>query len=359
MNAPAEKVDVPRRTGDDHASLAGGAGKALVNDRLLAHLGHVEMATVDLEAAVAFHRDVLGLQESGRDGRSVFLRGWGEWDFHSLQLTEAAATEMVHLGWRALSAEHLARAVQRLERAGAGIGWLDASTGHGPAFRFRSPGGQLHEVYWEVERYVAPPELRSPVPNRPQRVVARGIAPRQIDHVTVMTADPLHDAGWYRDVLGFTFTEWTVLDDAEVPVFATVTNTEKSHDLGLVIDQSDAVGRMHHLAWWVDSREDLLRAAEILVDAGVEIEHGPGRHGIGEQDYLYFRGPGGARIEIVTGGYRLYEPDWQPVKWTPSQGANSLYRNVAMPTSMLDGIPAVAPDPQRTMVNPWSSEVVR
>jgi hypothetical protein len=50
------------------------------------------------------------------------------------------------------------------------------------------------------------------------------------------------------------------------------------------------------------------------MEAGTHIEVGPGRHGMGEQTYLYFREPGGIRLEINSGGYRNYQPDWQPVK---------------------------------------------
>ena len=99
-----------------------------------------------------------------------------------------------------------------------------------------------------------------------------------------------------------------------------VTNNEKSHDLGLILDQSGVPGRVHHVAFWVDSRDELLRAADILLNADIAIEFGPGRHGMGEQDYLYFREPGGDRIEINTGGYRLYVPDWETKRWIPARG---------------------------------------
>jgi catechol 2,3-dioxygenase len=289
----------------------------------------------------------------------VFLRGWGEWYHHSLVLTEAAEPGLGHLGWRTLSSDHLTQAVARVQAAGADGEWVERSVGHGPAYRFRAPGGHVHELFWEVERYVAPPELASTYPNRPQAYRPRGIAARQVDHVTVMTADVLGDAYWYRDTLGYTFTEYTTLDEADVPVFAMLTNNEKSHDLGLIIDQSGVPGRLHHVSYWVDSRDELLRAADILMGSGAGIEFGPGRHGMGEQDYLYTREPGGVRVEINTGGYRLYVPDWQTVKWTPAQGSNVFYRNIPMPESMMQATPHVdqgAPDD--ATVNPWAAASV-
>ena len=51
--------------------------------------------------------------------------------------------------------------------------------------RFRGPGGHFHEVFWQVERFDAPAELKSTFPDRRGAVVGRAVAPRQIDHVTL------------------------------------------------------------------------------------------------------------------------------------------------------------------------------
>jgi catechol 2,3-dioxygenase len=329
--------------------------------RLIAHLAHLEILTPRPEESLRFYTDILGLEETTREGQSVYLRAWGEWSHHSLKLTAAAEPGLGHIGWRTWSAEDLDTAVSRVDARGAGTGWVENQVGHGPAYRFVSPGGQTHELFWENEMYEPPPGLESPFPDRPQRFRPRGISPRQIDHVTVMAKDPFGEAEWFRDVLGSTFTEYTMLDEAtDLVVFAMSTNNEKSHDLGVILDQSDVPGRLHHFAWWVDTREDMLRAADILLNADIAIEFGPGRHGMGEQDYLYAREPGGARFEINTGGYRLYIPDWETKRWVPSQGSNTFYRNVAMPDSMMEAFPPeqVAQVAHEEAANPWSAASV-
>jgi catechol 2,3-dioxygenase-like lactoylglutathione lyase family enzyme len=159
-------------------------GESPVPPRLIAHLAHVEILTPRPEDSLRFFTEVLGLDETTREGQSVYLRGWGEWSHHSLQLTEAPRPGIGHIGWRAWSPEDLETAVQRVEARDAGRGWVDENIGHGPAFRFVSPGGHTHELFWEDEKYVAPPGEESPFPNRPQRYRPRGVAPRQIDHVT-------------------------------------------------------------------------------------------------------------------------------------------------------------------------------
>ena len=58
---------------------------------------------------------------------------------------------IAHTGWRTEGPKELDACVKRLEAAGYGIGWQKATIGHGPAYQFHAPGGQLHEVFWESE----------------------------------------------------------------------------------------------------------------------------------------------------------------------------------------------------------------
>ena len=279
---------------------------------------------------------MIGLEESGRDGQSVYLRCWGDFFFHSLQLTEADAPGLGHIAWRA-EGPAAARAGGRggSRSAGAGEGWSRGpARARGPPTATAGRAGTLQELFWEVERYQAPAEKRSAFPARPQRHT-RARRRRRGSSTTSPSsrATRIGDSEWYRDNLGFRFMEYTGLDEnPDLIVFSMVTTNEKSHDLGLVVDFSGVPGRIHHLAFWVDAVEDVLRAADLLMENGVHIEFGPGKHGMGEQTYLYFREPGGLRLEVNSGGYRIYQPDWEPVKWVPSQGSNTMYRNLGCRT---------------------------
>jgi catechol 2,3-dioxygenase len=298
-------------------------------NRLISQLAHVEVVTPKPEESLRFYRDVLGLEVSGQAGQSVYLRGWGEFFYHSLQLTEGPAPAVAHSAWRTEGPEELKEAVARIEKAGAGLGWRDADVGQGPAYRYRGPGGHVHEVFWEVERYRPSPELAPIFPNRPQRYVPRGAAARRIDHVTLNTDDTLRDAHWYRDVLGYRFTELIRFDRApNVVLGAFVSTTPMSHDLGLIRDAVDrsgklsgVPGRANHIAFWLDQREDVLRACEVYRENGVELEFGPGRHGVGENFFTYVREPGGMRVELFSNGYLQFAPDLFPFEWKVSKGA--------------------------------------
>src|SRR5436190_3487569 len=285
-------------------------------ERLISQLAHIELITPKPQESLEFFTEIFGLEVTANSGNSTYLRCWGDFFHHSLQLTEGPQPALGHIGWRSQGPEQLAAAVERIEASGRGLGWEGEAVGHGAAYRYRGPGGHVQEIFWDVERYVAPPEKRSTYPSRPQAISRVSAAPRQLDHVTVATKDPLGDSAFYRDVLGYRHTEYTVLKDApEVCFFSMVTTNEKSHDLGLGLDPSGVPGRIHHFAFWVDTVEDVLRVADVLLEAGHAIEYGPGRHGMGEQTYLYFREPGGIRVEVNSGGYRIYQPDLEPVRW--------------------------------------------
>lgn len=314
-------------------------------ERYISQLAHVAVTTPKIEASLKFYKDVLGLEESGREGKSVFLRGWGEHFYHSLELIDGSEPSLAHLGWRAQGPEQLEQAAKRLDAAGVGLGWVEGNSGHGKAYRYRGPGGHIHHLFWDVKRFEPNADQAPQYPNRPQRFNPRGVAARSLDHVTVATPNPEQDANWYRETLGHRFMEATVADPeanlGDFVVFGMTSVCERSHDFGLVADFSGATGRVNHIAYWVDQREELRRAADVLLDADIAIEFGPGRHGMGEQDYLYCREPGGLRIELNSGGYHNYEPDFETVRWSPSQGSNVYYKNLKMPHSMHESFPPV------------------
>jgi Glyoxalase/Bleomycin resistance protein/Dioxygenase superfamily len=65
----------------------------------------------------------------------------------------------------------------------------------------------------------------------------------------------------------------------------------------------------------MDSREEVLKAADVLVENGIPIETGPHKHSIGQTFFLYCYEPGGNRFEIGAGGYLIFDLDWQPIVW--------------------------------------------
>jgi catechol 2,3-dioxygenase len=312
-----------------------------MSERLISQLAHVELISPRPEESVAWLTSVLGLEESGRDASSVYLRAWSEELFHSLQVTEGPQPGVGHIAWRTEGPGDVEILAERLDAAGAGEGWIEAGTGHGRAYRFRTPAGHLHEVFWEVERFEAPPELATDFPGRPQRWIPRGASPRYLDHVTVPSPDILVDARFMVENLGLRFTDYVVPEPgADLVVFGTLTS-HSTHELAYIPEFAPVRGRLNHIAFWCDQRVDVHRAADVLLSAGTPIEFGPGIHGVDEITYLYVREPGGARIELNSGGRRIFQPDRETRLWNPMLGSNSIYRNIQLVESMFESFPAI------------------
>jgi len=284
----------------------------------LAHLGHVELLTPEPERSVRFFVDGLGMEAEAADGQSVFLRGYGDYQRYSLKLTEAEEPGLGHLAIRARSPEALERRVAAIEAAGRGIGWIESDLGHGRAYRFTDPDGHVFELYHEVEQYEPPEHLRPVLRNQPQRFTGRGAAVNRLDHVNLLAVDVADCRTFATDVLGYRHYEGIVLDDG-TESGAWLSLSIAAHELIYVADARHARGRLHHIAFWVDTREEVLRAADLLIEHLVPIEFAPSKHTISQGFFLYVFEPGGNRVEITSGGYFVYDPEREPVLWTQAE----------------------------------------
>ena len=285
----------------------------------IAHVGHIELLTPKPEASLEFFTKVIGLHETARRGDSVYLRAWGDYERHTLKLTGHHTSGLGHLALRVRDGDTLQALVGHLKDRGIAGTWVE-DVGHGPAYRVATPDGHAIELYWQTERFTATPDLATAFKNQPQRYVPRGIAPRRLDHINLLASNVSPTRAFFNEGLGLRITEQIVLDDG-TEAGAWLSATNKSYDVAITRDNTGARGRLHHLTFMMDSREDVLRAADVLRDADVPIETGPHKHNIGQTFFLYCFEPGGNRFEIGAGGYLIFDPDWKPIVWTQAERA--------------------------------------
>jgi catechol 2,3-dioxygenase len=288
----------------------------------LAHIHHVELLSPVADDSERFFVDVLGMEVESREGQSVFLRGWGEYQPYSVKLTEAATSGLAHMAFRTASAQALDALASELDGE-----WIDGDHGHGPAYRFTDPDGHVMEILWETARYDPPDDLKPSWRNQPQRYTGRGATVKRLDHVNLLANDVTAVREFAVDILGYRHYEGIRLDNG-IEAGAWLSLTIAAHELIYVRDARQAGGRLHHLAFWVDTREECLRAADIFVDAGVHIEAAPSKHGVAQGFFLYGFEPGGNRIEVTTGGYFVYDPEHKPVIWTEAERARGQFWGV-------------------------------
>lgn len=284
----------------------------------LALIGHVELLTPKLSESLHFFRDVMGMDVEAQQGQSYFLRGWADYQRYSLKLTEAEQPGIGHVGLRACSQAALERRVSAIKQAGLGVGWINGDHGHGPAFRFTDPDGHAMEVYYESDRYIAPEGKKPLLKNLPSHYVPRGVGVPRFDHVNMLAKDVGACRVFATDVLGYRLHERIISDDGS-DMGAWMSLSIFSHELVYVQDRAGARGRLHHIAFYADTREEILRAADVMLDAGIYIEAAPSKHTIAQAFFLYVIEPGGNRIEIVNGGYFVRDPDFEPVVWSEEE----------------------------------------
>ena len=284
----------------------------------VAHLGHVELLTDKFEESLNFFVNIYGLTESERDVDSVYLRAFDDYEFHTLKLTRAKTTGVGHIGYRTSSPEALERRVKVIEEMGCGIGWVDGDLGHGRAYRFTDPDGHIFELYYETNKYVAPPEEKSALKNIAQRFHGRGVGVRRLDHLNLLATNVEAIRDFMQQALGSRVTEQIMLDSGTLAgCWFTVNN--KTYDIAYTQDHTGVKGRFHHVTYAVDQREEILRAADIFLENGVYIETGPHKHAVQGTFFLYVYEPAGNRVEVANAGARLIlAPDWETVTWTES-----------------------------------------
>lgn len=283
----------------------------------LAHLAHVEVYTDRFEESLDFFTRVYGLTVSGRDETSAYLRAWDEYEFHSLKLTRHETTGVGHVAYRCASPEALERRVRAIEASPfRTIGWVEGDLGHGPAFRFEDPFGHVFELYWETQRFVPGPGEEPALKDNFSRFHAQGACPRRIDHVNLLGEDVAAFREFAMTCLGVRVTELIQLDNGRLGG-CWFTCNNKGYDLVCTEERGGGRGRLHHLTYATDQREDILRAADIFLANGVHIETGPHKHAIQGSFFLYVWEPAGNRVELANAGARLIlAPDWEPVVWT-------------------------------------------
>ena len=246
------------------------------------------------------------------------MRAWDDYEICTLKLTRHHTTGVGHIGYRAASAQDLATQVAVIQASGYKThGWVDGDISHGRAFRFEDPFGHVFELYWDTRKdkgqSAEAPALKNTA------TAFTGAAPRRLDHLNLLAADVAEFRRFMETCLGSRVTEMIQLDNGRTGgAWFTVNN--KTYDLACTEEHGGGHGRLHHVTYATDQREDILRAADIFLQNGVHIETGPHKHAIQGTFFLYVWEPAGNRVELANAGARLIlDPDWQTVVWTETE----------------------------------------
>ncbi|MGV2982859.1 VOC family protein [Microbacterium sp. AGC85] len=284
----------------------------------VAHLANVELLTPTPAESRWFFEELLAMRVVAEHGDSVYLRTWDDYEVYTIKLTASDAAGVGRTSYRASSQEALERRVAAIEATGLGKGWGDGEVGTGRTFTFTDPDGHDMGIYYDTERYVATDD-KPALKNQASRFPGRGVNARRLDHINFLAKDVEANGEFIATALAGRESERIRQDDGKFAAwwfhFA-----QKSYDVVYSDDWTKHGNRLHHIAFAPDTREDILKAADIFLENGIHIESGPHKHAINQTFFLYVWEPGGNRIEFAQAGARLLlDPDQPVVEWAQEE----------------------------------------
>ena len=266
-------------------------------------LSHVEFSVTDLARSRAFYVDTLGLQVTGEDASTIYLRAMEERGHHCVILKQAEPAVAGHLGFKVWDEDNLDRAAAFFAGKDLPVDWVDRPH-QARTFRTRDPQGIPLEFYARMDRLP---------PIHQKYSLYHGVKPLRIDHFNCFSPNVDQAVAFWNEI-GFRVTEYT--EDAESGhLWAAWTHRKGGvHDIAF----TNGTGpRLHHTAFWVPTPLNIIDLLDLMSTTGwlANIERGPGRHGISNAFFLYVRDPDGHRIEIYCSDYQTVDPDLEPIKW--------------------------------------------
>jgi 2,3-dihydroxy-p-cumate/2,3-dihydroxybenzoate 3,4-dioxygenase len=267
----------------------------------LTDIAYVRSGVADLDGAVRFATDIVGLELAAPSEDGVaHLRA--DHRHHCLALV-AGRSGVIASGFSVADADALAAAETELERSG-----FTVHRGTPEEARSR-----------RVREFVA---FDDPFGNRlelvsQQESVARPVAFTRTAGITefghlCLDAPDVHDAyRFWSTRFNARVSDW--LGDA-----ACLLRIDPVHHK-LAVFQGDGPG-LCHMNFQVATLDDVFRNWHYLVDHGVEIEMGPGRHPQSTAIFLYFLGPEGFTYEYSFGVRRIEDDAaWTPRTFDPAE----------------------------------------
>jgi catechol 2,3-dioxygenase len=265
---------------------------------IISRIAHVSLGVPDVEIAIEFYGDLLGLEVLDRQGDRVFL-GTGRSATFELELGPYE-TGLDHFAFsvRGQSALDLAR--QRVEGAGVEVVELDVTDEPGltAGLTFALPTGHAMELVLESDPVGFIPLSAAPAAHH------RVTGPVPLEHITLLCADIRATSEFLVEQLGFRITDsWQPSDDQ--PWRNTwLRSGELHHDLAM-LTANVPEPEIHHFCFAVPSVADLVRVSDALAARGIALDSSMGRHVGGNNVFLYFKDPWGNRLEVNTDMARI------------------------------------------------------
>lgn len=265
---------------------------------------HVVISARDLSASKAFYVDALGLVLTDETADALYLRGLEEACHHSLVIRKTSEDPTADwIGMRVEDESHIDLISSFLRRKGISSEIADVEL-QGKTLRFRDPVGVPIELVASM----------SVVERQMQEFnTFRGGSPQRLDHYQLVTHD-VQSATDFWSELGFRLAEYTAPPGSDELWGTWLERKGNTHDLVFTNGKGP---RLHHFAFTVPDVTAMVHACDVTSSLGYDdiIDRGPGRHGLSNALFVYFRDPDGHRIELFTTHYQFIDVETPPIRW--------------------------------------------
>lgn len=267
-------------------------------------VSHIGFAVPDVAVTADFYGRVLGLvvQENLSEG-GVRL-GWGT-GHHVVDLVAEHGKHLQHYGFEVRDDGGVEGIADRLTAAGHSVedlpeSFIDYSLGAATGITVRDPDGTLVHFHSAVQR-------------QGESAADTGRRPIKFQHTTLGTADVEAMARFFVDTVGF-----RISDQLEDGRFAWLRSNRDHHTLAVV--NIGRGGVLDHYSYDLAEWEDFKSWCDRLTDAGVDVTWGPGRHGPGNNLFVFFDDPAGTHVELSAEMEKFHDDrvtyvarQWKPI----------------------------------------------
>lgn len=273
-------------------------------------VSHIGLTVPDVAATAAFYSRVLGLVVQGDLAGGAVRMGWGV-GHHVLDLIPGPKG-LAHFGFEVRDIDGLIGIRKRLLDNGYQCDDLD------PSF-IDSPVGEMDGLS-TCTPDGTPVHFHSAVHRQGENGADPGRRPVKFQHTTVGTADiqPLVD--FFVSTIGF-----RISDQLADGRFCWLRSDHDHHTLAIV-DVGEA-GVLDHYSYDLAEWEDFKSWCDRLTELDVGVEWGPGRHGPGNNLFVFFDDPAGNHIELSAEMEKFYDAHvtYVPRRWHPIPSSVNLW----------------------------------
>jgi 2,3-dihydroxy-p-cumate/2,3-dihydroxybenzoate 3,4-dioxygenase len=248
---------------------------------------YLRIGTPDLDGAVRFATDILGLQLVAREGKAAYFRSdkvtvRGDTRDHTLVYFEGDPADHA-IGFDLIDHDALDAAGAALENSGNAVHLGTREECERRRVRAfiatRDPTGNKIEI------------VSRPFHTGVRYFPARDAGITHFSHIGLYTANAPRDEVFWTKLLNARVSDW--IGDAALLRIDTA-----HHSIALFPGSRTGVQHINHQ---VEDIDDVMRSWYFLKEKGVKILLGPGRHPLSTAVMLYFRGPDGMVYEYSCG----------------------------------------------------------